>query len=121
MGGSSSWRSGKAVYGSVGVYTAPLIGGQLAVLGGAAMNSAEYDGSANRFHSSMSAVVTRYGGVDSACGATEKWCLNATVTDKAHVLTYVSRAYLNPQTQTGPDADELLAPVVLRFRPFLHV
>jgi len=124
--GSNSWRSGKAVYGSVGVYTAPLIGGQLAVLGGAAMNSAEYDGSANRFHSSMSAqsiyaVVTRYGGDDSACGATEKWCLNATVTDKAHVLKYVSRAYLNPKTQTGPDADELLAPVVLRFRPFLYV
>jgi hypothetical protein len=118
--GANHAATGMAAYSSAAVYTNPAGGGQAQTLGGAAMSSAEYAGSAQRYivaedhvnASQLFAIDVKYGG----CAPGERWCLNATVTDTEHTVTYVTRAYLNPETGTGPSPDQLVHGFVVRLQ-----
>jgi len=119
--GVNSHRSGKAAYSSCAVYTGRTGGGQRGVIGGAALADFQYDGSAARFIpddlglkkvEELFALKVEYG----TCGATEKWCLNATQTEEPHELVYVTRAYLDNTTGTGPWPYEMLPAIVVRLR-----
>ena len=112
--GANPQLTRKGAYGSLVVYTSPVGGGQQSVLGGAAINSVEYSGSAALFggDKSLYAVFVRAGG----CASGERFCVNTTQTTEEHVLTYVARAYLDPETATGPDPHQILPAVVLRLR-----
>jgi len=117
--GTNQFATRKATYSSVTAYTMPVGGGQGAVLGGAAMSSMDYTGSAARFRpmpeaAQFFALTVRP--ASEPCAAAERWCLNATLAPKrtAVQLVYVTRAYLEPSTHTGPDPHDLLPAVVLR-------
>jgi hypothetical protein len=134
--GANSFVSGQAVYSSAAVYTLPVDGGQLSVLGGAAVANQAYTNSAQRFAppntpriDELFALTVRYGSCPPHSSlphshssrmnqgqVTQQWCLNATVTDEEHQVLYVTRAYLNPKTLTGPDPAALLPAVVVRLR-----
>lgn len=119
--GTNQARTGMAVYSSAAVYTVPVGGGQAHTLGGAAIDIAKYDGSAQRYISEADPMnVSSFFAIDvgyGTCDTDARWCINATVVDQAHNVTYVTRAYLNPETGTGPDPDQLLRPTVVRLRP----
>lgn len=116
--GANSQRTGKSVYSSLAVYTLPIGGGQASTLGGAAISSMHYADSATKFAPKaegierLFAVKVTYG----ACNHGEVWCLNVTQTTRPHVLVYVTRAYLDMSTRTGPDPQQLLPAIVVRLR-----
>merc|ERR1712232_797655 len=114
--GANSHQTGKSAYSSAAVYTGKIGGGQRGIIGGAALASFQYEGSASRFApgaagvNKLFALSVKYG----TCGQMEKWCLNATVTQTPHELVYVTRAYLDKLTGTGPWPYEMLPAVVVR-------
>merc|ERR1712146_609251 len=110
-----------AVYSSVAVYTGPRGGDQASAKGGPTMDSPEFAGSAQRYvmperhldASQLFAVDVRYAG----CVSGDHWCLNTTVTGKDQVMSYATRAYLNPETGTGPDPYQLAQSFLVRLQP----
>lgn len=112
--GVNTAKFGKASYSSLALYVMKLAGGQNGVVGGTAVSSLKYGGSALRFNPEapeLFAVTVRAG-----CGASEVeegTCLEMPLGGAA--MLYVTRAYADPVHFHAPDPAQLLAPVVLRF------